>query len=92
VSAGFTLEYVDVGEVMLRVGHGGHRQPAPLLHGHPRTHTTWHRELEENASARSKARCPRNSGSADATSRGMPARYRRASACLSLALKVSYGG
>ena len=40
---GFTLEYVDVGEVTLRVRHGGRGQPVVLLHGHPRTHTTWHR-------------------------------------------------
>ena len=40
---GFALEYVDVGEVTLRVRHGGHGQPVVLLHGHPRTHTTWHR-------------------------------------------------
>jgi haloacetate dehalogenase len=40
---GFTLEHVDVGEVTLRVRHGGHGQPVVLLHGHPRTHTTWHR-------------------------------------------------
>ena len=40
---GFTLEYVDVGEVALRVRHGGHGLPVVLLHGHPRTHTTWHR-------------------------------------------------
>lgn len=39
----FTLEYVNVGEVTLRVRHGGQGQPVVLLHGHPRTHTTWHR-------------------------------------------------
>jgi haloacetate dehalogenase len=43
VFEGFTMEYVDVGEVALRVRHGGHGQPVVLLHGHPRTHTTWHR-------------------------------------------------
>ena len=43
---GFTLEYVDVGEVTLRVRHGGHGQPVVLLHGHPRTHTTWHRAAD----------------------------------------------
>jgi haloacetate dehalogenase len=39
---GFALEYVDVGEVVLRVRHGGDGPPVVLLHGHPRTHTTWH--------------------------------------------------
>ncbi|GAB2674071.1 alpha/beta fold hydrolase [Nocardia goodfellowii] len=39
----FTLERVTVGEVTLRVRHGGHGSPLLLLHGHPRTHTTWHR-------------------------------------------------
>ena len=37
------LEYVDVGPVRLRVCHGGSGYPVLLLHGHPRTHTTWHR-------------------------------------------------
>ncbi len=40
---GFTLANVDVGEVTLRVRYGGRGQPVVLLHGHPRTHTTWHR-------------------------------------------------
>ena len=40
---GFTLEDVDLGEVTLRVRHGGEGPPLLLLHGHPRTHTTWHR-------------------------------------------------
>ena len=40
---GFALDYVDVGEVTLRVRHGGQGSPVVLLHGHPRTHTTWHR-------------------------------------------------
>lgn len=40
---GFELQYVNVGEVTLRVRHGGHGTPVVLLHGHPRTHTTWHR-------------------------------------------------
>jgi haloacetate dehalogenase len=43
VFEGFALEYVDVGEVTLRVRHGGQGSPVVLLHGHPRTHTTWHR-------------------------------------------------
>ncbi|MCG8914319.1 alpha/beta hydrolase [Actinokineospora sp. PR83] len=40
---GFALERIDVGGVVLRVRHGGHGPPVVLLHGHPRTHTTWHR-------------------------------------------------
>jgi haloacetate dehalogenase len=40
---GFTLEHVDVGEAVLRVRHGGSGPAVLLLHGHPRTHTTWHR-------------------------------------------------
>jgi haloacetate dehalogenase len=38
-----TLEPVDVGEAVLRVRHGGSGPPVLLLHGHPRTHATWHR-------------------------------------------------
>jgi haloacetate dehalogenase len=40
---GFELAHIDVGEVSLRVRHGGEGPPVLLLHGHPRTHTTWHR-------------------------------------------------
>jgi haloacetate dehalogenase len=40
---GFTLERVDVGEATLRVRHGGTGPAVLLLHGHPRTHATWHR-------------------------------------------------
>jgi haloacetate dehalogenase len=38
----FTLDAITVGEVTLRVRHGGEGSPVVLLHGHPRTHTTWH--------------------------------------------------
>ena len=40
---GFMLDRVDVGEAVLRVRHGGSGPPLLLLHGHPRTHTTWYR-------------------------------------------------
>jgi haloacetate dehalogenase len=43
VFEGFALERIDVGEAMLRVRHGGSGPPLLLLHGHPRTHVTWHR-------------------------------------------------
>ena len=41
--ADFALERIDVGEIGLRVRHGGSGSPLLLLHGHPRTHATWHR-------------------------------------------------
>jgi haloacetate dehalogenase len=40
---GFELDHVDVGETTLRVRHGGSGPPVVLIHGHPRTHATWHR-------------------------------------------------
>ncbi|MFC7549920.1 alpha/beta fold hydrolase [Plantactinospora sp. GCM10030261] len=40
---GFALDHVDVGQVRLRVRHGGRGPAVVLLHGHPRTHATWHR-------------------------------------------------
>jgi haloacetate dehalogenase len=43
VFAGFELERVDVGEAELRVRHGGSGPAVLLLHGHPRTHATWHK-------------------------------------------------
>jgi haloacetate dehalogenase len=38
---GFRLDFVDVGEVRLRVRYGGNGPAVLLVHGHPRTHTTW---------------------------------------------------
>jgi haloacetate dehalogenase len=43
VFEGFELDRVDVGEATLRVRHGGSGPAVLLLHGHPRTHATWHR-------------------------------------------------
>ncbi len=38
----FQLEMVTLPETTLRVRHGGSGPPVLLLHGHPRTHTTWY--------------------------------------------------
>lgn len=43
IFAGFALETIEVPGARLRVRHGGAGPPVLLLHGHPRTHTTWHR-------------------------------------------------
>lgn len=40
---GFELAQIDVGEAVLRVRHGGAGPAVLLLHGHPRTHATWHK-------------------------------------------------
>ena len=40
---GFALDRIELDDVTLRVRHGGSGPPILLLHGHPRTHTTWHR-------------------------------------------------
>jgi haloacetate dehalogenase len=54
---GFSLDDVDVGEVVLRVRHGGRGKPVVLLHGHPRTHATWHRVAARLARERTVV-CP----------------------------------
>ncbi|MFD2261523.1 alpha/beta fold hydrolase [Lacibacterium aquatile] len=41
--SGFKLEMIDLPEARLRVRQGGSGPPLLLLHGHPRTHATWHR-------------------------------------------------
>jgi len=40
---GFQLSQIDVGEVSLRVRHGGSGPPLLLLHGYPETHMMWSR-------------------------------------------------
>ena len=53
----FQLELVDVGEVTLRVRHGGAGSPVVLLHGHPRTHVTWHK-VAPSLAVRHTVVCP----------------------------------
>lgn len=40
---GFRLEGIELPDATLRVRVGGKGSPLLLLHGHPRTHATWHR-------------------------------------------------
>lgn len=56
---GFTLSSVTVAEgVQLRVRSGGDGPPVVLLHGHPRTHTTWHRVAPRLVAAGHTVVCP----------------------------------
>jgi len=57
--AGFEELRVDVGNgVELRLRSGGSGPPVVLLHGHPRTHTTWHRVAPLLAAAGHTVVCP----------------------------------
>jgi haloacetate dehalogenase len=57
--AGFDESRFDVGNgVELRVRTGGSGPPVVLLHGHPRTHTTWHRVAPLLAAAGHAVVCP----------------------------------
>jgi haloacetate dehalogenase len=56
---GFDLRYVDVSDqVRLRTRVGGQGPAVVLLHGHPRTHTTWHRVAPALAAAGHTVVCP----------------------------------
>ena len=56
---GFDLRHVDVAEqVRLRVRVGGRGEPVLLLHGHPRTHTTWYRVAPHLVDAGHRVVCP----------------------------------
>ncbi|HEY8652004.1 MAG TPA: alpha/beta hydrolase [Dermatophilaceae bacterium] len=59
VFEGFALRWVDVAEgVRLRVRVGGEGPAVVLLHGHPRTHTTWYRVAPQLVAAGFTVVCP----------------------------------
>lgn len=55
---GFTLDDVSVPGGTLRLRRGGNGPAVLLLHGHPRTHTTWHRVAPRLAEAGFSVVCP----------------------------------
>jgi haloacetate dehalogenase len=55
---GFQIDHIDVGPVRLLVRHGGTGPAVLLVHGHPRTHTTWHRVAPAIAAAGYSVVCP----------------------------------
>jgi haloacetate dehalogenase len=54
----FQLEHVDTGDVIVRVRYGGTGPAVVLLHGHPRTHTTWYAVAPALARAGYTVVCP----------------------------------
>ena len=57
--ADFEESHVDLGDgIVLRVRTGGSGPPVVLLHGHPRTHTTWHRVAPLLVAAGHTVVCP----------------------------------
>ena len=69
VFEGFDQRYVEVAEgVRLRVRDGGDGPPVLLLHGHPRTHTTWHRVAPLLVAAGYTVVCPDLRGYGQSTS------------------------
>jgi haloacetate dehalogenase len=67
---GFALDRVDVGDAVLRVRHGGSGPPVVLLHGHPRTHTTWHGVAPRLVDAGFSVVCPDLPGYGQSSSSG----------------------
>ena len=54
---GFELEVVETGQGPIRLRRGGNGPPLLLLHGHPRTHTTWWKVAPELSQSRTVV-CP----------------------------------
>lgn len=54
----FRLEQISAGPVRLRVRYGGAGPALLLVHGHPRTHTTWHRVAPRLVAAGYRVVCP----------------------------------
>jgi haloacetate dehalogenase len=56
---GFTLDHAELpGGVRIRYRTGGDGPPVVLLHGHPRTHITWHRVAPRLVAAGFTVVCP----------------------------------
>jgi haloacetate dehalogenase len=63
---GFSLERIRLSESTVRVRLGGAGDPVVLLHGHPRTHTTWHR-VAPSLAQRHTVICPDLRGYGEST-------------------------
>lgn len=93
---GFKLETVDLPESSLRVRYGGSGPPLLLLHGHPRTHVTWHRVAPLLAADHTVV-CPdlrgfgQSSVPADAVDHAGSSKRAKARDCIALMRHLGFG-
>ncbi|WP_207480726.1 alpha/beta fold hydrolase [Arenibaculum pallidiluteum] len=92
---GFALDMVELPEATLRVRHGGAGPPVLLLHGHPRTHATWHRVAPLLAASHTVV-CPdlrgfgRSSKPADAPDHAGSSKRAKARDCIALMERLGF--
>ncbi|YBV95106.1 alpha/beta hydrolase (plasmid) [Phyllobacteriaceae bacterium JZ32] len=93
---GFDLEMIELPEATLRVRHGGSGPPVLLLHGHPRTHVTWHRVAPLLARTH-KVVCPdlrgfgQSSKPADTPDHSGSSKRAKARDCVALMERLGFG-
>jgi haloacetate dehalogenase len=93
---GFALETVALPEATLRVRYGGSGPPVLLLHGHPRTHATWHRVAPLLAAAGHSVVCPdlrgfgRSSKPADTSDHAGSSKRAKAADCIALMRRLGH--
>jgi haloacetate dehalogenase len=76
---GFQLDHLPVGDVVLRVRRAGSGPPVVLVHGHPRTHTTWYAVAPALVSAGFSVICADLRGYGESTSTPDEPDHRQAS-------------
>lgn len=91
----FKLEFIAVPEATLRVRYGGSGSPVLLLHGHPRTHTTWHKVAPLLAKTHSVV-CPdlrgfgKSSKPADTLDHALSSKRAKANGCVALMKQLGH--
>lgn len=92
---GFALDKIEVPEASLRVRCGGSGSPVLLLHGHPRTHTTWYRVAPLLAASHTVV-CPdlrgfgQSSKPADTLDHGGSSKRAKAGDCVALMKQLGF--
>lgn len=92
----FKLDYFDLPQARLRVRHGGSGPPLLLLHGHPRTHTTWHKVAPLLARSHTVV-CPdlrgfgQSSKPADTPDHSGSSKRAKAGDCIALMRQLGFG-